>query len=224
MKCLILIGTCSENPYPEFKDIGERTWNSIDHDKIETAYYIGGGKNTWNGNTFECDCDESYMNQHIKFRLALKAMLELDWEIMFRAGVTSYINKNLLYKRIQTLNRNYKGVYAGTLLGSELPLFEFEGQQIKGDFLSGAGIFFCRKTAECLAEHIPDEVSVPEDMVIGHVLHRRGFYVSEAMQERVDVNDYSHKNAYHYRFHTDQRSEDLKRVKYIHDIILIKNE
>lgn len=206
-------------PYDAFLRAQKETWDSVYHPNIETVYYYGGGSG-WNGNELSLDCPEDFYMMHWKHKLAIDAVYEKDWDIIFRTNSSAYINKEKLYDF--ACNLPVYNLYGGWLLGDTLPVIEWNGVRIKQHVISGAGIFYSKDIAKIISEETGSETDIEEDVLMGRILYSKGIPVTFDDKSRCDLsgNLNNYKKTYHYRIKSQNRDNDIKLMYKLHKKII----
>lgn len=205
MNILILVLSHTAAPYGELMRMQQQTWDSIDLPGIETVYYYGGDQG-WNGKEFSADSSDEYYEMHWKFKLALDAVWDKPWDMIFRTNSSSYVDKDLLKQFAYRLP--LQKCYAGWSIG-------------ENECVSGAGFFISRDCADILRNELPAGVNIEEDVLAGRLLKPHGIEIIND-QSRCDIfsmTDYR-PGRYHYRFKTHERMQDVENMRLIHEMIM----
>lgn len=194
-----------QDPYYKLMKAQKETWDSIDHPNVETVYYYGEelpeGVTPGDKRDLAMNCSDTYMMMHYKFKLALDAVWDREWDYIFKTNSSSYVDKHNLYLKAQTLDN--KLVYCGV-----------DG----GRFASGAGAFISRDLCAYLRKvlnHIPQTY---EDVHIGQLLNME--VTRGACRQDFDSLDNTILlDQYHYRCKIDSkdRNKDIEMFYKIFD-------
>ena len=136
-KILILVLSSNEEPWAPLREASQRTWDSIKVPGVETVYYYSKTTDhrpqTTDPDCIYLDCPADYNMMHWRFKLALDAVWEKDWDMIFRVCASTYVDKEELLKIATTLPEKKCIV----------------GYKINGH-INGAGIFISRDAADFL--------------------------------------------------------------------------
>lgn len=219
LQLLILCGSSQGEPYPQFLEAQQKTWDSVNVHNVQTVFFREGPDDKWIGNICEVCTSGEYLNAHWRHKLAIDAVWKFDWDIIFRPHASSYVNKAELYELCKNLPR--EKLYGGWELGAELPEIEWEGHKIRQSCISGAGIFYSRDVADILRKKTPSGINIEEHVLAGRLLQINGQPVTFVNKDRVDmasINDY--KPSYHYRLKSSDRMADIQLMHDLHNKIL----
>lgn len=219
MQLLILCGSSQEQPYPQFLEAQQRTWGSVNVQNVQTVFFREGPDDKWIDNIREVCTSGEYFNAHWRHKLAIDAVWDLEWDIIFRPHASSYVDKSALYELCKNLPK--KKLYGGWELGAELPEIEWEGHKIRQSCISGAGIFYSRDVADILRKNIPPGINIEEDVLAGRILQINRQPVTFVNKQRVDMasmNDY--RPSYHYRLKSNDRIADIQMMYDLHEKIM----
>lgn len=210
MKILILVLSFTDEPYLSLMRAQQETFDSIEVEGIRTVYYYGGGKGWVTDKEFSADADDLYYRMHWKFSLALKEVIDWDWDILFRSNSSSYICKSRLKEFAKTLPT--EKLYAGwKITGPEYSI------------VSGAGFYFSRDAALKIIESFDGEMNCEEDCLVGKFLTTEHNFDIVDIQERYDVinvDDLVPLDRIHYRFKTNSRIRDVDNMRKLHQKII----
>lgn len=245
MKTVVLILSTRSNTYKEFKEAIRKTWmkNALDAN-IACYFYEGGwSRNEVVGDTIRLTSDDSLSGTYQKFMDCLRFMdeLSIDFEIMYRTNLSSYIDIPVFHKFIKENRlsaRSYEGVRGETHLLREriylvdrlrlLSRFAMLGERIQ--FISGAGIFIGYEATKALQYYSGNKnnINLIDDVKIGWILNDffpstvkvRRLDVLDSGAHKTDLNDYLNKvndGLFHYKFKNKCRRFDYENLKGIHD-------
>lgn len=205
MKILILVQSCIEKPYGDFFDAQQDTWGINDND-IEVIYFFGGNYELYikELQLLVCDCSPKYDMQHWKGKLAIDFIWPLEWDLLFVTTASSYINKPLLLEVAKKLP--LEKCYAGKRLTEAK------------DFVSGAGIFLSRDTADILRKQTTSEPHYAADVLLGDIMAANNIPIIN-MDERCDWGGTDRRLTWHYRFKTSDRQADIRNMYTVHELI-----
>jgi hypothetical protein len=99
MKILVMVLSCMKPPYDKLYRTQKETWDSIEVEGVETAYYFG----------------DDYNLMHVAFREALKENWDKEWDVLYRTNSSSYVNKQLLKDYLQ--DKQTTGLWIGDETG-----------------------------------------------------------------------------------------------------------
>lgn len=203
MKILILVQSSMMPPFDRLFEAQKQTWDSYEVAGVETVYYFSNFYNEW-GSNFVGRNDSSYIFHNMSFdydmmhwrhKLTLDAVWNMEWDYIFRTNSSSYINKELLLEKANTLplEKCYCGIDGG-------------------GFASGCGVFLSRDVVEILKDTIDDYPTPSEDCNMGTILSKKGILVTPGAERC----DWYHggdrtKNHYHYRVkpNDNDRNKDV---------------
>jgi len=80
-----MVLSCKKYPYDKLYEAQTATWDSEQHNNVETVYYFA----------------DEYELMHIPFKQCIDEVWNKDWDIIFRTNSSSYINKQMLYDYIK---------------------------------------------------------------------------------------------------------------------------
>lgn len=219
MRILILVLSYTETSiYAGLMQAQQETWDGVSNDFIDTVYYHGGSciselARRTDSIELEVGCPDDYYLMHWKFALALRHIEEEfgTYDFIFRTNSSSYINKERLLKRAETLPK--EKCYAGWSLGEK-------------EAVSGAGIWLSPDMVDILREEIPPGEQCEEDILIGRILHKKHGIEIIDDKSRFDVTEenieYADLSRYHYRFKTGDRLQDIRNMYRLHQRITKK--
>lgn len=111
-KVLIMVIGCSLSPWDVMAITSVNTWDSIDVPNVETIFYFGNPVKENTDKFIYFPIDESYSTMSKKTLLAFEwALKNKDFDYIARINSSTYVDKKLLIKYIQTLAD--KDVFAG---------------------------------------------------------------------------------------------------------------
>jgi glycosyltransferase involved in cell wall biosynthesis len=215
VKLLILCGGNKEAPWDRFTQAQRETWGTTRHPNTKTIFYRDGPETKWFGDLVEVGTHGDYFNAHWRHKLAIDAVWDMDWDIIFRCHGSSYVDKAKLYEIVKNLPT--QKLYGGWLIGAELPAIEWNGFMLQQDMISGAGIFYSRDIADILRKQTPEGKNIEDDVLAGRILHSNGYNVTFVNRDRVDmqsIKDY--RPSYHYRLKSNDREADIKLMYELH--------
>lgn len=207
-KILIMVLSSRKGVYGEFMRTQQETW-AVDDGDCMTAFYYGVNTTDeiWiEHNEYPFPCSDDYYHMHWKFKLCLDTFLKRNgWDTIFRTNSSAYVNIPNLKKFVEPLPR--EKLYAGWTLEDT----NWDGG---GLCVSGAGMFLSRDCAEILARELPEGEACEEDVLIGRLLRPHGIQVIDD-RSRVDypINPQAWRSAYHVRFHSGNRAQDVKDMR-----------
>lgn len=218
MKILLLICGCVKSPFDEFEKTQKATFGTVIHPNVKTVFMHTGTSGWVDGQTLEVDCSPEYFDQHWRDKLAFDAVWDMEWDIIFRAAASSYVNQHMLYE----VCKNYptSNLYTGYILGGDsLPCIDWGGKIIKQMCVAGSGVFTSRDVVDVLRKKMPkDAQELPEDVLTGRLLQLHGIEPWGDDKSRVDIMHMSqYRLNYHYRFKSNDRLEDIENMKRVHE-------
>lgn len=175
MKLLILVQACQDAPYDNINKCQMDTWDSIHINDVETWYYYGNnGSSDYiiEGNKIFCPCSEAYNMMHWRMSLALKFLINRDWDYIFRTNTSTYVRKDRIKGYIDKMGlkeRIYEGVPGG-------------------GFISGTGILMSRDIVNILLEQLDPYPTDSEDACIGSILSKNGIAETDSKLKRLNYN------------------------------------
>lgn len=198
MKVGIIIATGGGEIYDRFHEAQKATWISRKPDNVIIDTHSGGDANTM-------------AQRAIK---TFGSMPECD--VYMTTTSASYIDTVMMIGRLSFIDGD-RFYYGGVLLGQDLPYIEWRGKFIPQTIVSGACLIMSRYAFELLAYNMPD-YDLPDDVLIGRTFSWLGLGANFAT-ERIDVKDtIPEGKAWHYRFHTDNREQDIQNMHLIHKL------
>lgn len=222
MRILILVLSYTETPiYAGLMQAQQETWDSFELPVgCATIFYTGAGvaykikyMSGYQKVSHVEACSDAYYQMHWKFKLALDFVETMGWQYdyIFRTNSSSYINKEKLLKRAETLPK--EKCYAGWSLGEK-------------EAVSGAGIWLSPDMVDILREEIPPGEQCEEDILIGRILHKKHGIEIIDDKSRFDVTEenieYADLSRDHYRFKTGDRLQDIRNMYRLHQRITKK--
>jgi len=186
---------------------------------VQTVFFREGPDDKWIGNIREVCTGGEYFNAHWRHKLAIDAVWDMEWDMIFRPHASSYVDKAALYELCKNLPQ--KKLFGGWELGAELPERDWEGHRIKQNFVSCAGLFYSRDVANVLRENLPSGLNIEEDVLASWLLQILGYPVTFVNKQRVDmasINDY--RPSYHYRLKSNDRMADIQMMYDLHKKIM----
>ena len=214
MQLLILCGSSQEQPYPLFLEAQQKTWDSVNVHNVQTVFFREGPDDKWIGNIREVCTGGEYYNAHWRHKLAIDAVWDMEWDIIFRTHASSYVNKAALYELCKNLPK--KKLYGGWEYFEDIP-----EDKKRHSFISGVGIFYSRDVANILRSQLPSGRNIEEDVLAGRILQINGQPVTFVDKQRVDMasmNDY--RPSYHYRLKSNDRMADIQMMYDLHKKIM----
>lgn len=208
MLIVIMVLSFDREPYAALTRAQLDTWDAQEpHGNMQTIFYSGGEKLEYfyphhNSVVAKYDCSDDYYQMQWKFKLCLSDYLSCHKQpfILFRTNSSSYVNKSLLRKHVETLPTTR--LYSGWSLGS---------------CVSGAGILLSSDVCSVLADNIEPGVQMEEDCYAGKILLNKGYEILDD-KSRVDVTDVNNTplDRYHYRFKSEDRLQDAANMIELH--------
>lgn len=203
--------------YSELMHAQKNTWDSVEEPYCKTIYYRGNGKqhdradvkviHPWSIE-YAYPVSDHYYEMHWKFKLCLQHMLNFPIpQFVFRTNSSSYVNKSLLRKFVDTLPE--ERCYAGWQ---------------SSDFISGAGFVISPDVQQLLVDELKEGKRIEEDVLIGRTLKRAGIGMIDD-KTRFDVRHFEQTppiDRYHYRMKTANRYEDAENMRRLHELIMSK--
>jgi len=212
-KILVLVLSYTVEPYRSLLMAQRETWDSEDAD-VKTAYYHGGdiefnysdARWPWR-QRLAFACSDEYYVMAGKFKHAINAVWNDDWDMIFRTNSSSYVNKKRLVEFARDLPK--EKLYAGWTMT--------DSNDDGGLCVSGAGIFMSRDCADILRSEIDGEKEIEEDVYIGRILRSHGITAIDD-QSRIDypTHPQTWHLAYHVRFKTEDRLRDAENMRRFH--------
>jgi hypothetical protein len=214
MKILILVLSSDKDPYKFIREEGqEKTWDSIEVPGVETIYYFSSVHYhaTLFNKRLTVNCSDDFYVMHWRLKLALDYVWDREWDYIFRTSASSYIDKELLLQKAESLPK--EKCYCGI-------------QCCGGSVASGCGFFMSRDVVDILRHKIPSEMHNapygvhPDDVLVGKILEANDIWLTEG----ADRYDYYHtdqplRKTYHYRCKKDDVPNDGKHdVEAMHTI------
>lgn len=207
MKVLILSLASTKDPWKYIREEGqEKTWDSIEVDNVQTLYYFSHPfKSYLYKNHLHLHCPDDFLMMHWRLKLALDYVWDMEWDYIFRISASSYVDKELLLKKAESLPK--EKCYCGI-------------QCCGGSVASGCGFFMSRDVVQILRDKIPMDMGSapygvhPDDVLIGRILESEGIYVTPGAERF----DYWHPptprslddRTYHWRCKDDNAPNDGK--------------
>lgn len=217
-KILVLVLSYNEPPYSDLMHAQQQTWYREPESNVETMFYYGSLPKNYPGNMMvfpngglQFDTTDNYYMMHWKFKLALDAVWDMEWDLIFRTNSSSYVHKDRLKKYCATLP--LEKIYGGwTMCDSN-----FDG----GYCVSGAGIFLSRDYADVLRKELKNQPECEEDVLIGRILRPHGARPFDD-QSRVEYSPHPgfFTDGYHVRFKTRDRVRDAQNMITYHEKFL----
>lgn len=179
MKVLILVLASEKDPWKYIREEGqEKTWDSIEVPDVQTIYYFSSihHQSTLFGKRLTVNCPDDFYMMHWRLKLALDYVWNLEWDYIFRISASSYVDKELMLKKAQTLPK--EKCYCGI-------------ECCGGSVASGCGFFMSRDVVQILRDKIPVDPTLspyglhPDDVLVGKILEGEGIYVTPGA-ERFD--------------------------------------
>ena len=181
----------------------KETWDSIKIENINTLFFYGDetvDKSHIIENNLILKTEDTTLNNLYKIKMAYDFVFDMEWDYIFRTNASSYIDKQRLFNKAQTLPMN--GVYFGKKVRLDC------GQE----FSSGAGTFYSRDCIHILRNNINQDHKMKcelDDVAEGKILNKENIQVtSDALRSDYTHNDFNDfiKNIiftdtspYHYR-------------------------
>lgn len=210
IKIIILVLSHNVGIYNEFYKTQNNTWDSINHENIETFYYFGNSpENKIEGKNIFTTASESYNNCTPKTIEAFKLLQNKKFDVLFRTNSSSYIDKNLLYNFV--LNKIHDIKYMGT-----------SGEYNNIQFVSGSGYFISRKVFDLILEK-SNQINQQyiDDVALAKLLYEYNIYPQQLQSERFQVeedpNSKTPMNYFHYRFSDHHVNNNIERMKELHN-------
>jgi hypothetical protein len=207
MKILILVLSLNDGGiYSKFYDTQKKTWDSIEHDNIETYYYFGNHKcdEICEKNIF-VNVDESLMNCGYKVLKAFELVKNFEFDFLFRTNSSSYIDKKKLYEFLS--DKPKEKFYSGVI-----------GEINRIKYASGSGFCISRDSFNLIMENKNTwDHGLVDDVSIGKILSQFEIYPIECERYNVDTHYNIPNNFLHYRLKTSEREYDIKNMIRIHE-------
>lgn len=219
MRLLIMINSSHVTPYDLFMKAQQETWDAIQYPNINTMYFHGTTNKGWVGKVYASDCPHGYFYQHWKFKQALDAIWDDDWDFIYKTHSSSYIEKDKLYSIFKKLLN--KRLYGGWLLGQNQQPIKWNGKTISTECVAGCGVFLSRDVAGILRCQLPEGENIEEDVLQGRLLqfnNQRVTYVNNSRVDMQSIDDYS--PSYHYRIKSEDRLKDVATMYALHKKIM----
>jgi len=204
MKVLILVlSNYDSGLYNRFLEAQESTWDSIEEENVKTFFYYGNRQNDEIiGNHIHLKIDETLHNCGPKTIKCFEQIINLEFDFVFRTNSSSYVDKKLLVKYLK--DKPKKKYYSGVI-----------GNHLGIPFCSGSGFFLSKDLVKLLVtnQNLLDYTYI-DDVAIAKLLN--SFNIELSQSERFDViDDNIPTNFFHYRLKTENRNEDINRMKKI---------
>lgn len=209
MRILILVLSYTEHPYNGLMQAQWETWDREWIKDCTVVYYTGQGMYMTHRHVLcphATPVSDEYYQMHWKFKLALDGIDLRTIDFIFRTNSSSYINKEKLLKHAEKLPK--EKCYSGWSLGEK-------------EAVSGAGIWLSPDMVDILKEELPPGEQCEEDILIGRILHKKHGIEIQDDRSRCDVSDVDLANlgAYHFRFKTSDRLQDIRNIYALHQRI-----
>jgi hypothetical protein len=164
IKVLVLVMSSRVAKYPVLRELQEKTWDSVQTPGVSTVYYMADMRTKLIGNILYVKGREDRTEMYTRTVLAIKELLAMDWDYIFKTDNSAYVNKPKLVETLMTLPR--KGVYAGKLYHKKnVPLTE--------NFLWGEGYVLSRDVASVVAKS-PHKESAIDDVELANIMRKSG--------------------------------------------------
>lgn len=242
---IILILSTRDSIYDEMKNSQRSTWVKAANDAgIKCFFYEGNTsqiKSDINNDVISVPCDDSLASCSSKFKMTLNCMLDNypDTKLIYRTNLSSYIDMDSFIKYLANLSDpefEYSG-YTGYFNKYKEYVDTFElikRHQVRVpfrkvyQFCSGSGMFLGREYFNRILQKTKYDRYIDDVMIrlainitpksnidrFDFVSHNDYLISKEAYKERVS------KGLFHYRFKTDNRTNDAKLLYLCHDKVL----
>lgn len=212
MKILIIVLSHDNEIYTKFYRAQKETWDSIYVSGVETYYLFG------NHNCDEIVSDKIMVDvsentntdlETICGHKTIKSFLltnELNYDYIFRTNSSSYVDKKLLLEFIRDKPKNK--YYSGTI-----------GWYRNIKFASGSGYFLSKDLVQYVIQNSNKwDHNLIDDVALANLLQNYNIYPS--LNQRIDICDDFNipNNYYHYRFKTNDRLDDIRRMYLTHNL------
>jgi hypothetical protein len=162
----------------------KQTWDSVHVENINTLFFYGNEtieSSHINGKDLVVKTNDTTLNNLYKIKMVYNFVYNMEWDYIFRTNASSYIDKQRLLNKAQTLpeNRCYCGVPVRLSNGTE--------------FSSGAGTFYSRDCIDILRNAISDNYKMNselDDVLEGTILSKANIRVTSGASR----SDYTHNN------------------------------
>jgi hypothetical protein len=210
VKTLVLVLGCRAAPYPALIETSEKTWGAVHVDGVEVVYYYGGETAERRGRHLFLPVPDDLGHVGLKTLAAFEHVLGLEFDLVFRANCSSYVDLPNLQRYVDEHGRG-RGFYAGLI-----------GAQGGISFASGSGYLLSRDLVElAVREQATWDHSLIDDVALGVVLARHG--VEPVPAPRVDYRTVGEvtevdTTQFHFRCKTDswRRLEDARLMIELH--------
>ena len=238
-KVVILVMCSSTLPvYDNLKNGIKETWFNDRNDDVEIIFYSDNvnysNKSYYpvlEGNDLILPCDDGVHNCGVKTIMALDWVSEnYEFDYIYRSNLGAYINvKNLL----SFLSDKPKDKFYCGIIGVD----EFYlGRPVR--FASGSGYFLSKDLVDLVSNNKDSwNHRAIDDVALGDFMERFNINVNESARRinlcsgevfynigNKKVDTIPDSELYHFRLRSDNRDEDLKNMKEIHEKNNIENE
>jgi hypothetical protein len=210
MKIIILIQTClTDSGYKKLYEKQKVTWDSVEVNNVSTLYVIGNGNKKEISGHFAIDTSEElYDNQTIKLINAFELINNINYNYVFIANASSYVDKKMLYEWM--LDKPRKRFYSGVICSN---------------WISGAGFFLSKDVVNLIIDN-KDEFGPIRcgDTLIGKFLSEKGIDMS--FSDRFDIVRYCDNiptNYFNYRCKDENYNKELD-MQHFQRIFDLKNK
>ena len=138
----------------------EETWDSLQVPGVRTVYYMADMRTKLIGNRLYIKGKEDRTEMYSRTVLAIRELLSMDWDYLFKTDNSAYVNKQALVKTLLTLPR--KNIYAGRL-------YHRKDVPITQNFLWGEGYVLSRDVALIVAKS-PLKESAIDDVELSNIM------------------------------------------------------
>lgn len=207
MKILILVLSYDDNAiYSKLMQTQKETWDSIEVDNVQTYYLLGNNdKNELINNHIYTSNSESIGNCGYKTIDSFEQIINMDFDYIFRTNSSSYVDKSLLKKFL--IDKPIENFYCG-IIGFD------STTQI--EFCSGSGFFLSRNLVQLLIDNKHElDYSLIDDVCIGKFMKSKNIIFTNSFRTDIVSSDEPHLDSFHYRLKTENRNEDINRMKKI---------
>ena len=164
VRVLVLVMSSRVGHYPALRKMQEETWDAIKVPGVTTIYYMADLRTKLIENILYVQGKEDRIEMHTRTVRAIKELLPMKWDYLFKTDNSAYVNKPVLVEIIKSLPD--KRTYAGKLYhGKDVPLSR--------NFMWGEGFLLSRDMAELVASSPEKQVGI-DDIEIAEIMRSKG--------------------------------------------------
>lgn len=241
MKVVVLVLSTQDLSYIKFVESIRNGWKmELEKRGIKVYFYEGGHQFHYiEGDTLKLTAQDDLLHTAKKLKEAIKLLNDedIDYDILYRTNLSSFIEANNFERFVNTLESNtiiYNGLVGKTsklqeFFNAKSRILSFLFRKVdftkKIEFASGSG-FFLDKISSLKISHSDDYNQYIDDIMVALVLNivpnqnqiiPKRFDILENMNHKINKKEYfrliQDECLFHYRFKTKDRSHDAINIK-----------